>query len=139
VEFPEVCRIASAKGAQILFVPFNTDERTGYLRIRYCALARCIENHLFVAAAGCVGNLPFVANADIHYAQSGIYTPSDVEFQRDGVAAECTPNIETVVIRDVDLEVIRRHRRGGTVRNWIDRRDDLYKIRYQEEGQEREI
>jgi len=39
VEFPEMARIASAKGAKILFVPFSTDERHGYLRVKICAQA----------------------------------------------------------------------------------------------------
>lgn len=46
VEFPELSRIAAKKGAQLIFVPFNTDERMGYLRVRNCAMARCIENHV---------------------------------------------------------------------------------------------
>ncbi len=58
IEFPEVTRIALEKGAQIIFVPFWTDERYAYLRVRYCAHARCIENHVYVAIAGSVGNLP---------------------------------------------------------------------------------
>ncbi|MCW8130952.1 MAG: GNAT family N-acetyltransferase [Planctomycetota bacterium] len=128
IEFPELSRIAAKKGAQIVFCPFNTDERHGYLRIRYCAHARCVENHLFVATSGCIGNLPFVANADIHYAVSGIYTPSDFSFSRDGVAAECTPNVETIVMHDLDIELLRRHRYSGTTQNWNDRRTDLYKI-----------
>ncbi|MCR9296143.1 MAG: GNAT family N-acetyltransferase, partial [bacterium] len=53
IEFPELTRIAAQKGAQLVFVPFNTDTRHGYLRVRHCAQARCIENHLFVAIAGC--------------------------------------------------------------------------------------
>jgi predicted amidohydrolase/ribosomal protein S18 acetylase RimI-like enzyme len=122
VEFPELARIAADKGARILFVPFNTDERYAYLRVRYCAQARCIENHVYTAIAGCVGNLPFVENADIHYAQSGIFAPSDIPFDRDGIAALCTPNIETVIIDDLDLELLWRHRWQGTVRNWVDRR-----------------
>ena len=52
IEFPELVRIAASKGAQILFVPFNTDTRHGYLRIRHCSLARCVENHVYVAVAG---------------------------------------------------------------------------------------
>ncbi|MBN1302153.1 MAG: GNAT family N-acetyltransferase [Melioribacteraceae bacterium] len=129
VEFPEISRIAVEKGAQILFVPFCTDERKGYLRVRYCAQARCIENQIYVAIAGNVGNLPEVENMDIQYAQSGILTPSDFVFARDGVAAECTPNVETVVIHDVDLEVLKRHRRSGTTLNWQDRRVDLYEVK----------
>ncbi len=136
VEFPEVARIAAGKGADILFVPFNTDERAAYLRVSTCARARAIENQVYVAIAGCVGNLPFVPNADVHYAQSGIYTPSDISFERDGIAAECHPNIETIVISDVDLEILRRARYDGTVQSWKDRRTDLYRVTYREEGRD---
>ncbi|MGD8278410.1 MAG: GNAT family N-acetyltransferase [Gemmatimonadota bacterium] len=128
VLFPELARIATARGAQILFVPFSADDRTSYLRTRYCAVARAVENDVFVAISGCTGNLPFVANADTHYAQSGIFTPLDFSFARDGIAAECTPNIETLVMADVDLELLRRHRYSGTVTPWSDRRDDLYDV-----------
>lgn len=128
VEFPELSRIAVSKGAEIIFVPFCTDERYGYLRVRQCAQARCIENGVYAAIAGNVGNLPFVENMDIQYAQSGIYTPSDFMFSRDAIAAECTPNVETVVIHDVDLENLKRHRSQGSTLNWFDRRQDLYEV-----------
>lgn len=128
IEFPEISRIAVDKGAQLIFVPFCTDERKGYLRVRYCAQARCIENQIFVAIAGTVGNLPQVENMDIQYAQSGIYTPSDFNFARDGIAAECTPNVETVVVHDVDFEAVKRARINGTTLNWTDRRLDLYEV-----------
>ncbi|RMF44151.1 MAG: GNAT family N-acetyltransferase [Planctomycetota bacterium] len=139
IEFPELSRIASYKGAQIVFVPFNTDTRHGYLRVRHCAQARCVENHLYVAISGCTGNLPFVENADIHYAQSGIFTPADAEFARDAVAAECNPNVETVIIHDLDFEQLRRHRESGTVQNWNDRRRDLYQVVYREGDRKYEI
>jgi len=134
VEFPELARIAVAKGAQILFVPFNTNDRLGYLRVRSCAQARAIENQIYVAIAGCAGNLPFVENADIHYSQCGIFTPSDVGFARDAIAAESSPNIETVLTHDVDLEPLRRNRASGTVRPWTDRRMELYGVRYRSPG-----
>ena len=139
IEFPEATRIAANKGAKIIFVPFNTDTRHGYLRVKHCALARCVENHLYVAISGCTGNLPFVENADIHYAQSGIFTPADVEFARDAVAAECNPNVETVIVHDLDLELLRHHRETGSVQNWKDRRRDLYRLSYQEDGNEKEV
>ena len=128
IQFPELARVAAGRGAQILFVPFSTDDRTDYLRVRYPALTRAVENDVFVVAAGCTGNLPFVDNADVHYAQSGIYTPLDFSFARDGIAAECMPNIETLVMADVDLELLRRHRYAGTVQPWSDRRDDLFRV-----------
>ena len=139
IEFPETVRIAAQKGAQIIFVPFNTDTRHGYLRIRHCSLARCVENHVYVAVAGCTGNLPFVENSDIHYAQSAVFTPADTEFARDAIAAECNANIETMIIHDVDVELLRRHRDNGSVQNWNDRRRDLYKIVYNENGEVHEV
>jgi predicted amidohydrolase/ribosomal protein S18 acetylase RimI-like enzyme len=139
VEFPELARIASDKGAHLLFVPFNTDMRAGYLRVRLCAQARCIENHMYTAISGCIGNLPFVENADIHYAQSGIFTPADIPFALDAVAAECQPNIETLLIHDLDLELLKRHRQSGTVQNWKDRRTDLYTLAYRDEDGQRVV
>lgn len=128
VEFPELARVHAASRAQLLFVPYNTSDRQGHLRVSICARARAIENHLYVVTAGCVGNLPDVENADLHYAQSGIYTPSDVQFARDGVAGEASTNLEAMLVHDVDLEVTRRHKREGTVRPWADRRCDLYRV-----------
>lgn len=133
VEFPEVSRIAVEKGARIIFVPFNTNERQGYLRVRYCIQARCIENQVFGAISGTVGNLPSVENMDTQYAQSGIYTPSDFPFSRDAIASECMPNIETVVVHDVDIDLLERFRKNGTVLNWKDRRTDLYKVSLEKE------
>jgi len=130
IEFPELTRIAAERGAQIIFVPFCTDERYAYLRVRYCSQARCVENHVYVVIAGCVGNLPGIEGLDIHYAQSGVFTPSDIPFKRDAIAAECTPNIETVIFEDLDLELLKKHRQSGSVLNWQDRRTDLYEVRY---------
>jgi predicted amidohydrolase len=137
VEFPELGRVAADKGAQILFVPFDTDSRYGFMRVKACAQARCVENHVYAAIAGCVGTLPLVENADIHYAQSGIYTPSDIPFARDMVAAECSPNVETVIIHELDLDLLRRDRETGTVQNWKDRRTDFYSLRYRDGEGER--
>lgn len=130
VEFPELARIATDKGANIIFTPFCTDERQGFLRVKYCAQARAIENQVYTVIAGTVGNLSEVENMDIQYAQSAIFTPSDFTFPRDGIEGECPPNIETVIIGDVDLEILRRHRKSGNVTQLKDRRNDIYRIDY---------
>ncbi len=128
VEFPEAVRLMKAEGAQVIFVPYNTDIRSSHLRVKVCCQARAVENHLYVVTAGATGNLPQVEGADIHYAQSAIYTPSDIAFARDGIAAEATPNIETMLIHELDLAVLRKMEAMGTVRPWQDRRKDLYSI-----------
>jgi predicted amidohydrolase len=139
VAFPELARIATGKGANLLFVPFNTDIRSGYMRIRSCAQARCIENGMYAVLAGPIGNLPFVQGADIHYGEACILTPCDVPFARDGVAEEATPNVETMVVNELDIELLRRNRLTGSVRTWLDRRSDLYGVRYTEAGRRSEV
>ncbi|MCB9677403.1 MAG: GNAT family N-acetyltransferase [Alphaproteobacteria bacterium] len=135
-QFPELARKLASDGADLLFVPYNTNDVYGHNRVRVCTAARCIENHLFAVTAGCVGNLPFVENADTHYARSAVLTPSDMSFARGGIAAEADPNVETVLCHDLDLQDLRRHRLRGTVHNWKDRRKDLYQVRWVGEDDE---
>jgi predicted amidohydrolase len=132
IEFPELSRIAVAKGANIIFVPSNTDQRFGYLRVRYCAQARCVENQIYVAVSGCTGNTPMLGSGEIHYSQGAIFTPSDLPFMQEGIAAECVPNAETMIIQDLDLALLEHNRIAGAVRPWHDRRTDLYHVRYQD-------
>ncbi|MCB1877288.1 MAG: carbon-nitrogen hydrolase [Chromatiales bacterium] len=127
-EFPELVRHLTDQGIQILFVPFCTDERQSYLRVRYCCQARAVENQIYVVMSGNVGNLPNVANMDIQYAQSCVLTPCDFPFARDGIAADTTPNVETVAFADLRLESLAMARNGGTVQNLRDRRHDLYHL-----------
>jgi predicted amidohydrolase/GNAT superfamily N-acetyltransferase len=129
-EFPELARRLADQGARILFTPFCTDSRQGYLRVRYCCQARAIENQCFVVMSGNVGNLPNVDNMDIQYAQSCILTPCDFPFARDGIAAEATENVESLTISDINLADLNWARAEGTVRNLADRRFDLYDIRW---------
>lgn len=129
-EFPELARRLVDEGARIIFVPFCTDSRQGYMRVRYCAQARAIENQCYVVMSGNVGNLPNVANMDIQYAQSCILTPCDFPFARDGIAAEASENVETLTISDVNLADLSWARAEGTVQNLADRRFDLYRIEW---------
>jgi predicted amidohydrolase len=80
-EFPELARRLVDEGARIIFVPFCTDNRQGYMRVRYCAQARAIENQCFVVLSGNVGNLPGVDNMDVQYAQSCILYPLRLPFR----------------------------------------------------------
>jgi len=133
IEFPEIGRIATDMGANIIFTPFCTEDRQGYLRVRYCAQARAIENQIYTVISGTVGNLPQTDNMDIQYAQSAIFAPSDFEFARDGIVGETNANLEMVLIGDVDLEILRRQRQDGTVKQLKDRRHDVYHIEYKKD------
>lgn len=128
VEFPELSRLLADQGMRILFVPFWTDTKNGYLRVRRCAQARAIENECYVAITGSCGSLPNVDNVDIQYSQTAVFSPSDFAFPHDAVMAEATPNTETTLIVEVDLDDLKELRNQGSVRNFRDRRLDLYRV-----------
>ena len=115
VEFPELARAAARAGAELLLVPTCTDDRQGYLRVRYCAQARAIENQLYVVQACTVGSIPMVPAISLNYGQAAIMTPSDFAFARDGIRAEGVPNEESMVIADLDRSLLAEGRESGTV------------------------
>lgn len=129
-EFPELARLAALKGAMLIFVPFWTDTKNAYQRVRYCSQARAIENECFVAIAGSVGNLPHAENMDIQYSQAAIFSPSDFSFPHDAILAEATPNTEMTLIADVNLELLKQARSRGASRNLAHRRNDLYRLEW---------
>ncbi|WP_028313279.1 bifunctional GNAT family N-acetyltransferase/carbon-nitrogen hydrolase family protein [Desulfatibacillum aliphaticivorans] len=128
VEFPELSRNLADKGMTLLLVPFLTDTKNAYLRVRRCAQARAIENECYVAISGSVGNLPKVENMDIQYSQSAVFTPSDFAFPHDAIAAEATPNTEMTLMVDLDLDLLKELRQQGSVRNLQSRRNELYEV-----------
>lgn len=131
-EFPELTRHLINQNILILFVPFCTDQRTGYLRVRYCAQARAVENQCYVVMAGNVGNLPGVNNMNVQYAQSAILTPCDFPFARDGIASETAVNVETIAFADLNIKTLLAARNSGSVINLKDRRRDLYTLLWHE-------
>ncbi|MBE2261308.1 MAG: carbon-nitrogen hydrolase family protein [Burkholderiaceae bacterium] len=125
IEFPELSRMVCEQGADIIFVPSCTDDRQGFWRVRYCCHARAIENQVYVAVTGTVGNLA-VEGLGLHFGQAAIITPSDFPFARDGIAAEGVPNMEQIVIADVDLGKLVSNRVNGTTIPLYDKRLDVY-------------
>ena len=129
IEFPEASRHLADQGVEIIFVPYCTDDRHGQLRVRYCSQARAIENQIYVATAGVIGNLPSVPAMDIHYGQAAVFTPSDFAFARDGVQAVADSNVETMLVTDLDTGDLYRSRAAGSVTPRLDRRTDLFELK----------
>lgn len=115
VEFPEIARAAARNDAHILVVPSCTDDRQGFLRVRYCAHARAIENQMYIIQSHTVGSLPQVPAVHLNYGQAAILTPSDFPFSRDGILSEGNPNQEMMIIGELNLETIVTSRTTGTV------------------------
>jgi predicted amidohydrolase/ribosomal protein S18 acetylase RimI-like enzyme len=129
-EFPELARFLADEGIEILFVPSSTDLQSGYQRVRLCSQARAIENECYVVLGGSVGQVPKASNMDLQYSQSAIFSPSDFAFPQNAIIAEGTTNNEMTIIADVDLTLLKELHTQGTVRNLLDRRKDLYELKW---------
>ena len=126
IEFPEIVRIARAKGADVIFCPSCTDDRHGFHRVRYCCHARAVENQVYVVTTGTVGSLTNVDFMRANFGQAAIITPNDIPFPPQGILAEGEINQDMIVTADLDLELLERVREKGSVTTWRDRRTDLY-------------
>lgn len=115
VEFPELARAAAREGCYLLVCPSCTDERQGFLRVRYCAQARAIENQMYVVHSPTVGSLPRIPAVSLNYGSAALLTPSDFPFARDGILAEGNINQEQVVIGEFNLDTIEESREHGSV------------------------
>jgi len=126
IEFPEIVRMAKARGADIIFCPSCTDDRHGFHRVRYTCHARAIENQVYVVNTGTVGSLPTVDFMRANFGQAAIITPNDIPFPPRGILAEGEINDDMVITADLDLELLYQVRERGSVTTWRDRRTDLY-------------
>ena len=115
IEFPEAARAAVDAGAQILLCPSATDDRQGFHRVRYCALARAVENQVYVVHSALVGRLPKVRFFEQSYGRSAVISPCDVPFARDGIVVEGEWNQDLVVTGVIDLELLQKVRAAGSV------------------------
>ncbi|MEK4456523.1 MULTISPECIES: carbon-nitrogen hydrolase family protein [Paenibacillus] len=126
IEFPEIVRMAKAKGADIIFCPSCTDDRHGFYRVRYTSHARAVENQVYVVLTGTVGALPTVDFMRANYGQAAVITPNDIPFPPRGIMVEGELNNDMIVTADLDLQLLYDVRERGSVTTWRDRRTDLY-------------
>jgi predicted amidohydrolase len=126
IEFPEIVRMARARGADVIFCPSCTDDKHGFYRVRYTCHARTIENQVYVAVTGTVGSLPNVDLMRLNYGQAALIAPNDIPFPPAGIIVEGDSNQDMIVTGDFDLDLLHEVRKKGSVMTWRDRRTDLY-------------
>lgn len=126
IEFPEIVRMARAKGADVIFCPSCTDDRHGFYRVRYCCHARAVENQVYIVTTGTVGSLRKVDLMRANFGQAAIIAPNDIPFPPAGILSEGIINDDMLVTADLDLALLEEVRAKGSVTTWRDRRTDLY-------------
>ncbi|WP_261798100.1 carbon-nitrogen hydrolase family protein [Brevibacillus massiliensis] len=125
-EIPEVSRILSLKGAEIIFCPSYTFTEHGFWRVRHCAQARCIENQVYFVHCPTVGNPGNPVPTG--FGKASILSPCDAQWAPNGVVAEAEWNQNMVITGTVDLDALYENRKSGAATTFFDRerREELY-------------
>lgn len=104
IEFPELVRQAVLAGARLILNPSYTIDQYGEKRVQFCAQARTIENHIYVAKSCLVGEDGY-AETPYGFGKSALYTPIDYGFNKEGIAAETSSSTgQEVLLVKVDFD-----------------------------------
>lgn len=125
-EIPEISRILSLQGAEIIFCPSFTFTEYGFWRVRHCAAARCIENQIYFVHCCTAGEPGYpLPNG---FARSSILSPCDTPWSPNGVVAEAYINQNMVITGTVDIDLLYENRETGAAPTFRDRtrRASLY-------------
>jgi predicted amidohydrolase len=119
-EFPAAAQSLCESGAKILIIPAYTETVRGFHRVRWSCHARTVECQVFCIHASLVGSLgrePVLTT----YGSSAILCPSVEPFPDSGILAESPLNQESMIVAELDLDLIATGRESDDVRNWHDR------------------
>ena len=119
-EFPLPVRAQQEAGARLLLVPSCTDTPAGATRVRVGAMARALENRLFVAQAVTAGEAAWSPALDTNTGDAAIYAPMDRGLPDDGIVAQ-TRGVDGWAIASLDfaaLEATRADAQVAVDRDW---------------------
>lgn len=126
-QWPELVRPMVEAGIKVLFVPSLTTKRA-YWRVRYATQARAQEGQIYVCVAAIFGNLgvpeeyPLTCTGRA-YVTCAVDNRFGVE---DGLYAEGPLDEDGLLTVELDMDLVDLSREKGEIRNFSDRRDDLY-------------
>jgi predicted amidohydrolase len=127
MEFPEVARTLTLKGAEIIFTPSNTIGEHGFWRVRHSCQARAIENQIYVIHA-CLVGAPLENKMLEGWGRSSILSPCEEPWAPNGVIAEANANEEMVITGELDLKLLHKKRKHGIATTLNDRRPEIYEL-----------
>jgi len=122
-EFPLHVRAQVAAGAKLILIPSCTASMAGFNRVRLSARARALENQCYTAVVPLVGNAAWSGSIDENYGHPALFTPCDIGFPDDGVAAAGPMNEPGLTFAPVYFTAIDTVRLAGNVLNHRDWQD----------------
>ena len=119
-EFPLHVRAQVAAGAKLILIPCCTASPAGFNRVRLSARARAVENQCYTAVVPLIGTAAWSGSIDVNIGHAALFTPCDIGFPDDGVAAAGALNEPALVFASVDFAAIDAVRGQGAVLNHRD-------------------
>ena len=114
IEFPEIVRKIVLEGVDLILNPSYTVDQYGEKRVQYCAQARTIENHIYVAKS-CLVGIDGSEVTSIGFGKSALYAPIDYGFCNNGIIAETGQStVEELLLVDVDFEKLQQLRQKNS-------------------------
>lgn len=111
IEFPELVRKMVLAGVDLILIPTHTETQFGKHRVQFCAQARAIENHIFIASASLVGkNGP--PSRPTGSGRSVLYSPIDNGFTSNGILVQSKHNQECLLLANVNLQQLNELRKN---------------------------
>lgn len=110
IEYPMIARAQAEAGARLILVPTRMATAQAQGRARIGALARALENQLFVAQAPIVGDGAIGA--------AGLFGPADGDGPADGILGTGPAGEGRWLLLDVDPERVVDWRRDGAARGF---------------------
>ena len=127
-EFPEAVRAHAENGVQLLCVPSYTETQRGFQRVRWCSLARAVENQIFVVHSSCVADPALELVSGSAYGSSAVIAPSIQPFPENPVLAQTVLNKEGLALAQLNFGDLTEARNDFDVRNWNDRHKSKWPI-----------
>ena len=113
IEFPELVRQIVLQNVDLILNPSYTVDQFGSQRVQYCAQARAIENHIYIAKTCLVGNKGHMYSP-CGFGKSALYSPIDHGFDVMGTVAETTANAEEILVVEVNLPMLYKLRQQSS-------------------------
>ncbi|MEU1595157.1 nitrilase-related carbon-nitrogen hydrolase [Streptomyces sp. NPDC005708] len=128
VQFPELARHLVERGVELIFCPSLTWNRRGIHRVRTGALARAMENQLYVAMSPLVGSSGLPTDAPMHAVGTPfVAAPVDKTFgYNDGILAAGDLSTDGLLLATVDRQQLLASRARPEVPGLALRRPELY-------------
>lgn len=119
LEIPECATALAEKGVEMIICPSFTFSSHGFWRVRHCGHARAIENQVYIVHCCTVGRvgepLPYGRG------RSSILSPCDSPWAPNGIVIEAEPDVESVVMVTVNLDLLHVNRKNGAAPTFRDR------------------